>query len=102
MAPTEPGGGSPQISPLMMPLGGESLMVVADAWPERFPNGLHVDVREPGALAPLSFVPVPRGCMLAIVPLGMSSQLREAIKREVAQRAQNPDPGKVAPPGFGG
>src|SRR5512136_1062725 len=100
--PPDPNGQSPQISPLMMPLGGETLMVVADAWPERFPNGLHIDVREPGSLAPFCFVPVPRGCMLAIVPLGMSSQLREQIRRELAKRAQPPNPGQVAPPGFRG
>jgi len=97
----EPNG--PQISPLQMPMGGESLAVVADANPELYPLGLHVDLRVPGSLAPMAFIPVPKGCMLAIVPPGMSSQLRDALRRELAKRAQTPPgPGQVAPPGFKG
>lgn len=87
----------PQIEPRTLPLGGEGIAVIADAMPEFFPLGLEVVLCVPGKIEPVGRIVMPAGTMLAIVPPGMSGQIRRELRKKLAQQAKTP--GKVNPPG---
>jgi hypothetical protein len=90
----------PQIQPQPLPFGGESLEFIADADPRQYPSGLEVVVFEPGKLEALGRVVLMPGCMLAGVPPGMSGQIRNALRRHMAQQHAPKPPGSSPPPGL--
>jgi hypothetical protein len=85
----------------MLSVGGEGLAIVVDAIPERFPAGVDVIIYQPGDLSPLGRGSLPRGCMLAIVPPGMSAQIRNELRKLMSKQAAR-TPGSIAAPGTPG
>jgi hypothetical protein len=86
--------GAPDIAPASLNIMGENIEVIADADPNEFPGGIEVILCKPGDLAPLAKLLVLPGRMVAVLPLGMSKQLRVLVKQ-----SRTLHPGQVDAPG---
>lgn len=77
-----PENSGPRIQPSVVPIAGVQITVVADADPETFVNGLELMVTAPGRLEAIGTVLVPRGAMVAIVPVELANHMRSQMRRQ--------------------
>lgn len=87
--------GVPLIQPAQATVLDQNIVVLGDADPEAYPNGIEVVLMEPGKLTPFGRFIVQPGNMVIIPPIQMSAQLRGMIKQHMASI----QPGAVPAPG---